>query len=198
MTRSPPDRVESACLPPRPALPLSRRCCLAIGCLLLGGSLLAGTSGCGYAVGAPYSPEIRSVYVPVFKSMDNRRGYEYQLTEAVQKQIQMRTPFRLVKEGEADTKLTGKITNMRKDMLGLNGYSDVRELQFNLAVEVTWEDTRSGKILAQQRIPLPNDIVNLTSNSQYAPEIGQSLATATDTSIQLMARNIVDMMEQPW
>jgi hypothetical protein len=154
--------------------------------------------GCGYTVGAPFSPEIRSVHVPVFKSGSNRRFLEYQLTEAVQKQIQQRSHFRLVKEPEADTILTGRIVDLRKSALGQTQNSDARELQVNLQVEVTWEDRRTGEILNQQRVPLPPEMLQLAAQAEFAPEVGQSLATGDQTAIDRLARNIVDMMEQPW
>src|SRR5437660_12337041 len=76
-------------------------------------------TGCGYQVGAPFSAEIRSVHVPIFKSNSNRRFIEFQLTESVQKQIQQRCPhIRLVKDEDADTRLTGRIIDLRKTALG--------------------------------------------------------------------------------
>lgn len=159
---------------------------------------LCASAGCGYTVGAPFSPEIRSVHVPIFKSASNRRFLEYQLTESVQKQILSRSHFRLVKEAEADTLLTGKIVDLRKNALGQTENSDARELQVNLQVEVTWEDIRSRKILAQQRIPLSPEMLQLAAQAEFAPEVGQSLATADQTAIDRLARNIVDMMEMPW
>jgi hypothetical protein len=160
--------------------------------------ILLAISGCGYTVGAPFSPEIRSVHVPVFNSGSNRRFLEYQLTEAVQAQIRQRSHFRLVKEDEADTRLTGRIVDLRKSALGQTRNSDARELQVNLLVEVTWEDVRSGKILAQQSVPLPPEMLQLAAQAEYAPEVGQSLATGDQTAINRLARNIVDMMETPW
>lgn len=160
--------------------------------------LLVLTAGCGYQVGAPFSPEIRSVHVPIFKSNSNRRFIEYELTEAVQKQIQQRSHMRLVKEEDADTRLTGRIIDLKKSALGQTQNSDARELQINLQVEMTWEDLRTGKILAQQRVPLPPEMMVLAAQAEFAPEVGQSLATADQTVIDRLARNIVDMMETPW
>ena len=159
---------------------------------------LIASAGCGYNIGAPFSPEIRSVHVPVFNSGSNRRFLEFQLTEAVQKQIQQRSHFRLVKEADADTRLTGRIINLGKTALGQTRNSDARELQVNLQVEVTWEDIRTGKILQQQRVALPPELLQLASQAEFAPEVGQSLATADQTAIDRLARNIVDMMEVPW
>jgi hypothetical protein len=162
-------------------------------------ALLLSSAGCGgYTVGAPFNQEIRSVHVPIFKSGSNRRFIEFQLTEAVQKQIQQRSPYRLVKEEDADTRLTGRIVDLRKTALGQTQYSDARELQVNLLVEVTWEDLRTGKILAEQRMPLPPEMLQLAAQAEFAPEVGQSLATADQTVIDRLARNIVDMMEMPW
>ena len=172
---------------------LSRR-----GAGLLLAALSAAFGGCGYHIGSPYRTEIRSVYVPIFETQSFRRNLEFQLTEAVHKQIQLRTPFRLVKEGDADTKLTGKIVETTKRVLGETGFDDPRELELLMVVEVTWEDLRSGEILMQQRVPLTPEQVQLMSARSFAPEIGQSLATATQSSVDGIARKIVDMMETPW
>ncbi|NOX56729.1 MAG: LptE family protein [Planctomycetes bacterium] len=154
--------------------------------------------GCGYVVGNGFPAEVRSVYVPVFQSDSFRRGIELQLTEAVQKEIQKRTPFRLVDRPWADTELTGRIVDVRKDVLGETANDDPRELQLSLAVEVTWRDLRTGRVLAQQQVPLEPSTVQLIAHSQFSPEIGQSYATAMQQAVDGLARRIVNMMETPW
>ena len=155
-------------------------------------------SGCGYVVGSGYQGEIRSVYVPVFTSESYRRDIDTQLTESVLREIKRRTPFRIAKESYADTRLTGNIVELRKDVLGESRFDDPRELQIGLAVEVVWEDLRNSQILAQQRIPVEPELVHLYSQSEFAPEVGQSLATAKQQAIDRMARRIANMMEAPW
>lgn len=169
---------------------------LACGALLVLTALLS--SGCGYVVGGAFAPDIRSVHVPTFTSDSFRRGVELQLTEAVQKQIKSRTPYRLTSSQSADTRLSGHIIEIRKDVLGETRLDDPRELQFSLAVEVTWEDVRSGAVLAQQRIPLAPDTVQLIAHADFAPELGHSRATATQEVVDDLARQIVGMMEAPW
>jgi hypothetical protein len=165
--------------------------------LLLAPAMMLVT-GCGYMVGAPYEGDVRTVHVPTFTSDSFRRGLEFQLTEAVQKHIQSRTPFRLAKEPYADTRLTGNIALIRKSPLGESAFDDVRELQVSFAVEVTWEDLRTGQLLTQQQIPIAPEVVHLVSEAEFAPEVGQSLATANQQAIDRMARRIVEMMEMPW
>ena len=155
-------------------------------------------SGCGYVVGGAYAPDIRSVHVPTFTSDSFRRDIELQLTEAVQKEIQERSPYRLTRSELADTRLTGHVIEVRKDVLGETMFDDPRELQFSLAVEVIWEDIRSGQVLAQQRVPLSRDMVQLVSQADFAPELGHSRATATQEAVDTLARQIVGMMEAPW
>ncbi|MCH8828381.1 MAG: hypothetical protein IID45_02260 [Planctomycetes bacterium] len=158
---------------------------------------VTGMNGCGYRIGGPYRQDIRTVHVPIFTSASFRRGIEFELTEAVHKEIQLLTHFRLVKSGEADTRLTGQIVQINKAVLGESGLDDPRELQFSLAVQVTWEDLRSGK-RETQTIPIAPELVHLLSTSSFAPELGQSLATARQQAVQRMARQIVRMMQEPW
>lgn len=154
--------------------------------------------GCGYTVGGAYDPSIRSVHVPTFTTESYRRGLEIQLTDAVQKQIQNRSHFRLVHEPDADTRLTGRIARVGKTVLGESKFDDPRELQLRFEVVVTWEDLRSGRILAEQRVPIAPEAVRLVSESSFAPEVGQSLATGTQEAIDRMARQIVELMETGW
>lgn len=155
-------------------------------------------AGCGYMVGNAHRPDIRTVHVPLFESDADRRGFEFQLTEAVQKEIQQRTAFRLVKEPMADTRLRGRIIDISKRPLTESAFDDPRELQLSFAVQVAWEDLDTNRILAQQNIPLEPQFISLSSQSEFAPEVGQSLATGTQAAIDRLARQIVDMMEAPW
>ncbi len=152
-------------------------------------------TGCGYTVGNGFNPEIRTVSVPIFENDTFRRGIEVQLTEAVQKEIQKRTPYRLAKGLDADTRLTGKIVQTRKDVLGENRFDDPRELQISLMVVMKWENLRTGEVLAQQEVPLSPNAIPLSSQADFAPEVGQSLATGTQDSLNQLARRIVNMME---
>lgn len=154
--------------------------------------------GCGYTVGKSFVRDIKTVDVPIFDNDTNRQGIEKQLTEAVQKEITKRSPYRLAKGLEADTRLTGRIVSLRKDVLGETAQDDARELQISMMVKVTWEDIRSGQILAQEELPLSPDAIPLTSQAEFSPESGESLATAMDDVFKTMARRIVNLMEAPW
>lgn len=160
-------------------------------------AMFVSTTGCGYMIGGPYRRDIQTIHVPVFTSSSFRRDVEFQLTEAVQKEIQLQTHFRIVKEQDADTKLTGQIVQINKNVLGESAFDDPRELQYSLAIQVTWTDLRTGKDETHS-IPLAPDVVHLLSTADYAPELGQSMATARQQAIQRTARQIVRMMQTNW
>jgi len=166
--------------------------------LFSGMLLLLLASGCGYTLGNGFSPNLKTVSVPIFENDTYRRGLEYQLTEAVQKEIQNRTPYRLARGNDADTRLTGRIVQVRKDVLGENNNDDPRQLQLSIMVRVTWENLRTGQILAEQEVPVAPEAIPLIGQAGFAPELGQSQATATQTAIDQLAKHIINMMETPW
>ena len=154
--------------------------------------------GCGYTVGKSFVRDIKTVDVPIFENDTNRPGFEKQLTEAVQKEITKRSPYQLAKGLNADTRLTGRIVSFQKTVLGETAQDDPRELQLTMMVRVTWEDLRSGQVLAQEELPLSPEAIPMQAQAEFSPESGQSLATAMDDVFKSMARKIVNLMEAPW
>lgn len=161
-------------------------------------ALLLTTAGCGYQLGGAYAPEVRTIHVPTFTNETYRRGIELQLTEAVQKRIEDRTPYRLAPAYAADTRLVGRVIDIRKRVVNQNEFDDPRQLEFQLAIEVRWEDARSGQVLAVRTVPLDPNAAHLAANVAFTPETGQSLATATQDAVDELAEQIVGMMEMRW
>jgi len=154
-------------------------------------------SGCGYVIGPVHDPTITSIEIPTFKNDTHRRGLEQMLTEAVQKEVVKRTNMRIVRGPGAQTKLTGRIVDAQKSVLGETMFDDPRELQLSLIVEVKWQNMRTGQVI-EDGIPVDAESVALFSQANFAPEVGQSTATAVHDSVQRSARRIVDLMEMPW
>jgi hypothetical protein len=148
-------------------------------------------------VGGAYAPEVTTVHVPTFGSDSYRRGFELQLTEAVQKQIQLRTPYRLAKPPHAQTRLDGRIVSIDKRVENQNRFDDPRELELAMGIEVRWIDERTGQLLGAREIPLDVPMTQLVAQTSFAPETGQSLATATQQAVDQLAQQIVGMMEAP-
>lgn len=108
------------------------------------------------------------------------------LTEAVIKEIEMRTPYKVVNDPLADSVLTGTLRSADdKRVVAENANDEPRNLTYETAVHVTWID-RSGRILMQSIVSLETDFV---------PEAGQSITTAKQKAIRRTAQQIVSQME---
>ena len=156
-------------------------------------------TGCGYQFGTGFDRRIRTVHVPTFTSDSFRRDFGERLTEAVQREIGMRTPYRLVTAaGGADTRLIGHIAEVRKDIITETRYDDVREAQLLIALTIRWEDVRTGQVISEQVVPIGPPGTDLVALASFAPELGQSRATAEQQVLDDLARQVVGLMESPW
>ena len=158
-------------------------------------------AGCGrYRFGAAslYPPDIQTVYVPVFESNSFRRGLSEWLTEAVCKEIELKTPYKVVGTPQADSVLTGKLTGDTKRVIIEDKFDYPREVEANIVVEVRWVNRRGDLINQATSVPLPQDLVLLSAPGTQVAEFGQSLSTAQLQSIQSLATQIVSLMEMPW
>jgi hypothetical protein len=170
----------------------------------------------GYTTQPNYDMGFRTIRVPIFKNTTLYRGLEFQLTEAVVREIEAKTPYKVVGEGcKADTELTGNIINFTKAILNRTQLNEVREAETTLSVEITWRNLTTGEILSRPRTgkdappPPPNNpapgapppkppVVLVQSIGHFVPEIGQSLTTAQKENVDRLAVQIVSMMEKGW
>jgi Lipopolysaccharide-assembly len=184
----------------------------------------------GYTTKPNYDTCIKTVYVPIFENKTFRRGLEFDLTQAVIKEIEWKTPYKVVSDRDkADTELTGTIVAYNKNILNRNQLNEIREGEMVLTVAVVWKDLHTGEILSQPRAPgvsgpafaplpdlapgaggvptLPNaggppcpptQPAIVASTATYAPEIGQSNASAQQINVNRLATQIVSLMEKPW
>ncbi len=157
--------------------------------------------GCaGYRFGAAslYPPDIQTVYVPVFQSNSYRRNLSEWLTEAVCKDIETKTPYKVVGTPNADSVLTGKLIADTKRVIVEDQYDMPRETEVNMAVEVRWINRKGDLLNRLTSVPLPQDLVTLSSPGILVPEYGQSVTTAQQQAIQDLSAKIVSLMEMPW
>jgi hypothetical protein len=105
----------------------------------------------GYQAGqaALYDCSIHTVHVPIFQNRTFVRGIEFDLTRAVVREIELKTPYKVVgADHDADAELTGVIIGFTKGTLNVNPLNEVREQETNLIAEVTWRNLRTGECLS--------------------------------------------------
>lgn len=154
---------------------------------------LISSSGCvGYQVGnrEMFRYDVTTVHVPVFQSDSLRRFLGERLTEAVVKEIELRTPYKVSTYESADSIINGRIISERKRTLSENRFDEPRNLLNNMRVEVVWAN-RNGQLL------YPRQVIRIDDAANFIPEGGQSITTAQQETINRIAREIVNQMETP-
>jgi hypothetical protein len=157
--------------------------------------------GCAnYQIGQAslFRPDLRTVHVPVFESDSFRRNLGERLTESVVKEIESRTPYKVVGSSEADSLLNGRIVTETKRAVAENRNDDVRGIETELTVEVRWISRRGEMLMQRSSIPLGPLATMMSEDAQFFPEAGQSLALAQQDAIDKLAREIVGQMEIWW
>jgi hypothetical protein len=170
------------------------------------GLLLAG--GCGYSSGTAvssgstsqpagyqwrslYRPGIKTVAVETFTSRDFRRGEEFRLSAAIAKEIEAYTPYKIAPRDSADTVLEGEIFSIRRPVLSSSSNGGVpNEQLFQLVVNFTWKDLRTGKILVSRK--------GFEQITAYYPTLGEGSFLGSQTADEKLALAIVQQLEADW
>ena len=180
----------------------------------------------GYSTGSQFDPDIKSVYVPVFKNValetSPYRDIEVDITRAVIREISTRTPMKIVTDSErADTELIGTLVRIEKKLLNRNQQNNPREAEIVLHVSVVWRDLRDGRVLSNPRLPKRLEVTPppfdptlpppptlavreeprptfIVASGRLLPEVGESNTTAAKLAMDQLAKQIVNMMERPW
>lgn len=147
----------------------------------------------GYSFGSSYSSEVRNVHVAMFNNPTMQRGLEVELTDAVIKQIQSSTPWRVTDSSVADTTLTGTITEAQMRKLSSNRDSGLaQEIAFAIKVDFDWRDARTGKTLVSRR--------SFSASETFVPTkpVGERLEVGQHATVQQMARDLVAELRSNW
>jgi hypothetical protein len=153
------------------------------------------------------------------------RGMEVDITKAVVREIGAKTRFKVVSDPNgADTELRGNVVDISKTLLNRNQQNTIREGEIVLVVDVLWRDLRDGRVLSSPSrgsppapgnqplppafdpdVPIPPQAIDqaglpvrLVATGRLLPELGESNATASKRAVDLLATQIVSMMEKPW
>lgn len=168
----------------------------------------------GYSTRPNYDTGIRTVYVPIFKNNTFYKDMEFDLTKAVIREIEAKTPYKIARcREDADTELLVKIVNYNKSVMLMNQLGEIRQGQTMLTCELVWRDLRPGydeNVLSKQgparpdpfapppdpnAPPKPPPPVLVQSVATFEPELGGSLNAAKIQNVDRLAVQIVSMME---
>ena len=156
-------------------------------------------SGCasdpteGYAFASPYPEGMRTVAVNVFENDTYERGVEFEFADALVKEIEARTPYKVTSAKRADTILTGRIRSVERDQLSksrVTGLSE--EVTLGVTIDLNWRDRRTGESLLELR--------SFTATSLFVPSrpTGEPIELAEFGAVERLARDVVSQMQADW
>ena len=180
--------------------------CIARICILRSFALLAATcvmlhalQGCastpddGYAAASPFPTKYRTVALPIFRNASYMRGFELDLADALVKQVEQSTPYKVQSEATADTVLRGTITSI--DMVELSKDPSTglaNEMMVRMRVNYEWVDLRSGeRIVAKDAVE---------SCALFVPSYParEGLELGRFAAVEQLARELVAAMQSKW
>ncbi|HEX6963873.1 MAG TPA: LptE family protein [Lacipirellula sp.] len=146
-----------------------------------------------------YAPDVATVYVPMVESDSFRRDLGERLTEAIIKEIEAKTPYKVVGTPDADSILAARIVSERKRVTVENQNDDPRAIEISMTAEVSWLNRRQQPICPPTTVPLPAELfIPMGQTAALLPEAGQSVESQFQVAIERLAQQIVTTMEEPW
>lgn len=150
-------------------------------------------AGCGYNAKELFPAEYQTVAVPMFENKTFYRGIEMDLSEALVKEIEARTPYKVVQRGGAGTELTGTITAVEQDLVSRRASGGLpQEVEVIVVVDFAWKDLRTGQPIRDRQ--------GFEAVGRYVPArpVGQPYEVAQHAAVEQLAEDIVSVMQAEW
>ncbi|MEE2912985.1 MAG: LPS assembly lipoprotein LptE [Planctomycetota bacterium] len=147
----------------------------------------------GYSSSSLYPKQYQSIAIPIFQNTTMTRDIEFMLTDAIVKEIQTRSPYRVVDKHAAQTLLSGTVTATSLRTLSRSQTTGLdNEVLFKVVVDFEWLDQISGKRIAGRKNFASSAVFMPSRPSSEPLEIGQFAV------VQQLASDIVDQMQASW
>jgi len=138
-----------------------------------------------------YREDVKSVAVPIFTNKDFTRGVEFALTESIVKQIESRTPYKVMPRERADTVLEGEIVEVRRNVISNDARAAIPQEQiYTVRVNFVWKDIRTGRILCERK--------NFEQTAVYYPTLGEGRYIGQQQNVEKLAAGIVQELQADW
>ena len=106
----------------------------------------------GWSTASVYPTQYRTVAVNVFQNDTYFREVGFMLTDAVITTIERQTPYKVTSESNADTLLTGRITNVNLTSLSQNESTGLdEEVIVGVTIDFNWTDLETDRTIRSGR-----------------------------------------------
>jgi len=115
------------------------------------------------------------------------RGIEFDIAKAVKDEIMSRTSLRIVQKDSADIIMTGKIGDSLQNALS-QSRDNIVESSVSISASIELLDTRTGRTMGG----------GANGSAAFIVDRGENVQTATEEAIAILARNLVNSLEEEW
>lgn len=147
----------------------------------------------GYAAMSMWSDDVATVHIPIFENRTFDRAIEFDLTEAIVKELEARTPYRVAPITRADATLTGTIVDVQRRQLSRSrGTGLGEETALTVTVDFEYKDLRTGQVLVRRETFTGHGLFHPSPPAAEPIELGRTAA------VQQLARDIVSELRESW
>lgn len=147
-------------------------------------------AGCGYRARFDLPPHLRTFSVATFTNKTLERNVDFELTQAIIREIHAKTRLRVAPPQSADLLITGEIDELDRDVLRRKPYDLKSEVRHRLYVNVAMLDRAKGvKFFEGKRI---------TRRVEFRLNSGETARQAREEAIRELARRVVSLAFERW
>lgn len=147
-------------------------------------------AGCGYSTRYVAPQGVRTVAVSVLENRTLYSGVEFELTDAIIKEIASKTPLRIAAAGEADAQLRGSLQDYGLRVLRRDTEGAVAEYQLRALVNMELISTDTGETLRK--------VDGAGWELSYLPIRGETEEAARLELLRRLARKVVARTFETW
>jgi hypothetical protein len=147
----------------------------------------------GYSAQSVFDRDIATIAVPIFENHTFYRDIEFQLTEALVKEIERRTPYKVAPAVRADSTFIGHIREVELDRLSRSPRTGLaEEAVVSVTIDFEWRDLRTNQVLVERRF--------FSGHGLFVPSepTGELIELGRFAAVQQLAADIVGEMQSPW
>jgi hypothetical protein len=147
----------------------------------------------GYSSLGTYPGHIRTVAVPIPENDTYVRDVEFELADALVKEIEAHTPYKVTSRNRADSVLTAQVRQVELRQLSksrVTGLSE--EVVMTVTIDFAWRDLIAETTLVERRSFTGQGLFVPSAPSSERIEIGRFAA------VQQLARDVVAELRSAW
>lgn len=146
----------------------------------------------GYSNASLFPDDVKSVYVEMFDNRSFRRGAEFTFSNALAKQIESETPYKIVSDRDrADSVISGQLVAVGESILTLEReLGRAMEKEVVLTAVVNWKSLKTGRLMINNQ--------TVTAAASYSEFQGQDFTYGSAVAANKLAQSVVQLMENQW